>query len=494
MKAGLITLKVLVAIVLMASAPLVLKRRWRLFLAIPFAVFQGFVPWSKVAGVPIPLAFWGGLMLWPEVIREFKQVITWRPTAAILGIVVLYTVSLMWSPKPEMGLQPIGYFLQFLVIFSAVLTEGRRDEAAIYALLKVTIAFGLVQALSVIIFRIMPGLKLEFYLSSFAKSFISPNSLKMMFLKGQDNVLNPTKSAGMLGVNANFSATYFGILTFIALGLALQCRSKWLALVSLFLLGTIPFVGSKAGLVLAAVMPLLALRAVTRHYGRWRSQLRLVTLAVMLVAATAWLGPKAFKAREAGIYQAVGALLSRSEVTLSTREKIWAFAPQAFARHPFFGQGFGGWQQSIVPYARKVGLSQAFPPHNTIIYLWSQGGLLAALLGLAFMYQVMKLGWHQLRDSAASAFGLSMALTFGFAWTFVQGMGTNFGLLGEIHMSPILACLLALGYLQRKPTMSDAADSGRQGQNAYLGSHMARLGMGVNQESRAGSEQPSWQT
>ena len=451
MNAALITLKVLVAVVLLAGAPLALKRRWRLFLAVPLAVFQGFVPWSTVAGVPIPLAFWGGLMLWPELIRVIPEVVSWKPTAYILGIAALYTVSLLWSPDPKLGLQPIGYFLQFLVIFAAVVTEGRRDERFVLRLLLVTLALGLIQALSVVIFRLLPGLKLEFYLSSLAQWLISPNSLKVMFIKGQANVLFPSKSAGMLGVNANFSATYLGILAFIAVGFALRYRNLWLAVVALMLLTAVPFVGSKAGLILAVAMPIMALHVMSWQYRRWRTVLRMTMIGIVLAGAVAWFGPKAVEAGGAGEFRALSALLARSDVTLKTREKIWAFTPQAFAQHPFLGQGFGGWEKAILPYARKVGLSEGhFPPHNTIIYLWSQGGLLAALLGLAFMYRVLLLGWQQLRHPNPQAFGLSLAMTFAFLWTFLQGMGENYGLLGDIHMSPLLACLLALGYLHRR--------------------------------------------
>ena len=460
MNAAELTLKVLVAVILLAGAPLALKRRWRLFLAIPLAVFQGFVPWSKVASVPIPLAFWGGLMLWPELIRESRRVLTWKPTAYVLGIVILYIVSFLWSPDRKLGLQPIGYFLQFLVIFAAVLSETRRDEKAVFRLLTVTLAFGLVQALTVVIFRLLPGLKLEFYLSPIAKWFISPNSLKLMFIKGQNNVLDPTKSGGMFGLDADICAPFLGILVFIAAGLALRFRSRWQMITGLLLLSAIAFVGSKAGLMLAVALPVLALHAISWQFRRWRNVLRLAMLAFVLVGTVAWFLPKAIEASQATGYQALSSLLEQSQATLTTREKIWAFTPQVFVQHPFRGQGFGGWEKSILPYARKVGLSEGhFPPHNTIIYLWSQGGLLAALLGLGFMYQVMRLGWDQMRRPNGHAFGLSLAMSFGFLWTFVQGMGENYGLLGDVHMSPLLACLLALGYMQRDATLVPVVDA-----------------------------------
>jgi O-antigen ligase len=445
-----ITLKVLVAIVLLASAPLALKRRWRLFLALPLSVFQGFVPWSEVAGVPIPLAFWGGLMLWPDLIWEFKNVVSWKLTACVVGIVVLYALSILGSPDRKLGLQPIGYFLQFLVIFSAVVAEGRHDQKIILRLLVVTVAFGLVQAVAVVAFRIMPGLKLGFYLSSVSRWFISPNSLDRLFTVAQNNVLDPAKSGGLIITDANDGSAILGVLAFIALGLALQLRKRWLGVACMVLLGAIVFTGSKAGVVTAVVLPVIALHMISLRYRAWRNRLRMTMIAIMVAGALVWLGPKAIEVGDSSSYRALSAFLSRSDATLSIREKIWSYGLQAFVQQPFLGQGFGGWQLGFTRYAYKVGLYADFPPHNTYIYLWSQGGLLAALLGLAFTFAVLRFGLRQMREPRSQAFGLNLAMTMAFLWTFVHGMGNNTGLLGEMHMSSVLASLLALGYVHRR--------------------------------------------
>ena len=449
LNAAVIALKVLVAMVLLAGAPLALNRRWRLFLAIPLSVFQGFVPWSRVAGVPIPLAYWGGLMLWPDLVVEFKRVVSWKPTAYLGAIALLYTVSLLWSPDPKLGLQPIGYFLQFLVIFAAVVIEGRRDPRTILRALAVTVAFGLIQAVAVVIFRVMPGLRYAYYLSSIARWFISPNVLDKLFTVGQNNVLDPAKSGGILVVDANDGSAYLGVLAFTALGLALHTRRRWLGIASAIMLGAIAFSGSKIGLILAVVLPVLALHIISLHYRQWRNRLRMIMVAVAVGGVLAWLAPKAIQLGEGSGYRALSAFLSKSDATLSVREKIWTYGLEAFRRHPLLGQGFGGWQQDFPHYAAKVGIDVGLPPHNTYIYLWSQGTLLAALCGIAFTVAVLRTGWRQVRDPRAQSIGLSLAMTMAFLWTFIHGMGNNSGLLGEVHMSPVLACLLALAYLQR---------------------------------------------
>ncbi len=477
MNGAVITLKVLVAIVLLASAPLALRRRWRLFLAIPLAVFQCYIPGMQVAGVPIPLAFWGGLMLWPEMVRESRQVVTWKPTACLLGIVVMYAVSLLWSPDRKMGLQPIGYCLQFLVIFAAVVTEGRRDEGLILRLLAATAGLALLEAALVIAGRLSPGLKLTFLLSPLARWVVSPNIIDNLFTGQYNGVLDPSKSGGVF-VNANVAATFLGIAACTALGLALHLRQRWLGVLGAVLLVAVVFAGSKAGVILAAAVPVLMLHAISLRYRPWRNRLRVAMIAIIVGGALGWFAPKAFRASEAGGLRELSAFLQRSGMTLSAREKIWEYGAQAFAEHPVKGQGFGGWQLEFPKYARKVGLSPDLPPQNTLIYLWSQGGLLAALLGIGFIYQVLLIGWRQLRDEHAPGFGLSLGMTAAFLWAFVRGMGSNYGLLGDIHMSPLLATLLALGYLHRQPqTVRDAHGrfGERFGVRAATGAPLARL-------------------
>ena len=444
------TLKVLIAIVLLASAPVALKRRWRLFLAIPLSVFQVFIPGMQVAGVPIPLAFWGGLMLWPEVVTEFRVIVGWKPTLYVLGIILLYTTSLIWSPDRKMGLQPIGYFAQFLIIFAAVVTEGRRDERLIVRLLIATAALSVAEAFLVTVGRFSPGMKLSFLLTPVAKWVITPSIIDSLFTGSFNGVMDPTKSGGMF-VNANVAATFLGVVACTAFGLSLHLRRKWVGVLGGLLLGAIAFTGSKAGLILAVAVPVVALHFISLRYRGWRNRIRMTMVGVIVLGLIGWLGPKAMHVGEASSYAALSSFAKKSDVSLSSRLKIWEYGAQAFVRHPFKGQGFGGWQENFPRYARTVGLSPGLPPQNTIIYLWSQGGLLAALLGLALIYQILVIGVRQIGNPEAPAFGLSLAMTAAFAWTFARGMGSNFTLLGDVHMSPILATLLALGYLQRRP-------------------------------------------
>ncbi|HUN74753.1 MAG TPA: O-antigen ligase family protein [Steroidobacteraceae bacterium] len=450
MNVAVITLKVLVVIVLLSSAPLALKRRWRLFLAIPLSVFQCFLPLVEVAGVPVPLAFFGGMMLWPDLIREFKKVVSWKLTAYVLGIAVLYTLSLLWSVNRKLGLQPIGYACQFLIIFAAVITEGRRDQRIIIRLLLITLAFGVLQAIAVVVFRLLPGLKLQFYLSSVSRFFITGNLLDKLLTTAHANTLDPTKSGGLTFPDANDGAAYLGILAFTALGLALYLGKKWLGALCLLFLGATAFTGSKAALIFAVTLPLIALHVISLHYRPFRNRLRMAMVGIVFLGVLAWIVPRAIEAGESSGYRALAKFLSRSDATLASREQIWSYGAVAFLQQPFLGQGFGGWQAGFTRFAYKYGIESDFPPHNTIIYLWSQGTLLATVLGLGFIIGVLRFGWRQMRDTPLEYLGLNLAMTMAFLWAFIYGMGSNIGLIGEAHMSPVLASLLALGYVHRR--------------------------------------------
>lgn len=448
------TLKVLVAIVALASAPLALKRRWRLFLAIPVSVFQVYVPGLSIANVPIPVTFFGSLMLWPEFVREFKVLTSWKPTIALLSIIAMYTASLLWSPIPKLGLAPIGYTLQFLTIFSASLAEVRRDKKLIVQLLLVTVLFTLVQAFAVIAFRIMPGVKIEYLNSSLARWFISPKVVGHLFTTEANNVVDPTKSGGILAVNANIGAVFLGMTAFVAAGLAMYLRKRWIVLVALIFFISIAFAGSKAALMIEVALTIIALHIISLRFRGWRVRIRVTMLAVVLMAVSMWLLPKALTSSQSYEFKQLTAFASRSDATLSTREKIWDYGAQAFAEHPILGQGFGGWQDDFPRYARKVGLPPDYPPHNTIIYLWSQGTILAALLGLWYIYCVLKLAYRLSLYGARSELGLNLAMAMAFLWLFIQGMGENIGLIGVGE--PLLAGLLAIAYMNRRQNIGDA--------------------------------------
>jgi len=426
----------------------------RLALAVSLSVLQMYLPGVMIGAYPPPLALLTGLLLWPEFLKGLKFTPAWAPTKILIAIGTAYTVSLMWSIDLQSGVRALVYLWLFLAIFSAAVIEGRRNHRRVINLLACTVILAAVAAATIILFRVLPIIKLGYLQSSLASLFINRNVLELLFTTAQNNVLDPTKSGGMLFVNANVAGAYMGVMAFAGIGI-FRLRGSKLALgASICCLTAIFFTGSKAAIILAilgasSTMVLLVKTDANRR-GRVKNWVFIIcTINVVLLA---WL--LFFSGMMSISSSGVRAFAGDSDATLAVRQQIWGYAAIEFFHHPLLGQGFGGWQKGFAGYARYVGVQEGYPPHNTIIYLWSQGGLVAAALGLLFIFCVLSFAKRRLKiDAVNRLFGIVLAMSGAFGWVFIHGMGENFGLLGDEHMEPVLAVLLALAYLQRNENM-----------------------------------------
>jgi O-antigen ligase len=127
----------------------------------------------------------------------------------------------------------------------------------------------------------------------------------------------------------------------------------------------------------------------------------------------------------------------------SSRLLIWKFAAREFERTPILGQGFGGWQRTFPAYADGRDLLATFPPHNSLIYMWSQAGLIAAASGIAVLVWIGRALRRSYRADPASR-PLVAATGVALTWLFLHSFFENYGLLGDEHMQPILALAVAM--------------------------------------------------
>jgi len=293
----------------------------------------------------------------------------------------------------------------------------------------------------VVWFRIDSASKVSYLGSLWAGVFGNPIVIDAVLTGEQrNNALDPLKSGGVF-VNANIAAAYLGMGAFAAWNLARAYGLRALRVVALLLWIAVFFTGSKAGFVLALGLPLaIAAWQLTQSLST-SVKIAVVACCVTLVITSGYL-LASFDAVPIGA--AEDGLSAEITETALVRFSIWSYAASAFFEAPLLGQGFGGWQEGYGTYATALGIDPDFPPHNTLIYLWSQSGALALLFGLGFMTTIVWSGLRlmTLRNPEIRSLGICLVLVSG--WLFVHGLGENWGVVGEPRQQVLFAALLGL--------------------------------------------------
>lgn len=393
----------------------------------PFQIYS-----LPVLGVYPSITLISSLALWHELFKK-NGIIKWRPVRLLLLLIIIQMLSLFWSADILFGLRIIIYSFPFLTILATAYNIASSKPWTVRSFLKIFPFFAIIEALLVMLFRIYPDFESTFLHSQYARYFITSNILDILFDAGRNNVLDPMKSGGFF-VNANSASCFLGICSFITGGVGYAYRLRLLKCMAIFLWIAILFTGSKTGVGLAIVLPFTAW-LISASFIRRRLLAR-ITLIMLLLGVLSISFP----------YLILSDFIHMSGESFNVRLLIWNYAWREFLAHPLLGQGFGGWQLSYANYAYTVGLQNGIPPHNTLIYLWSQSGIFALFLGVIFIISIIGFGWRILRSNSSEVKALGIGTTFAFLWLFIHGMGDNTGIVGDIHMQPILATALGFTY------------------------------------------------
>lgn len=433
--AGIILLTVVIMPVMVPAA-------WRLMAAVWLAVFQVYT--FPVHGFYPSLAFLCSIGLWPELIKHGKELLRWRITQYYFLLLVVQVISLAWSLDVGKGVRLIALMIPFAFILAATIDVIERREDLVRLLVYGALAGAVVEAALVICFRLMPAWDNAFRFSAVAPIFINPNALS------PDNISVKRWSAFL--VNPNTAAAYLGITSLLAQAVALRYRQWWTALIGAFLALGVIFTKSTGGVVLLGTLYgvgflLLAWPKLSNQW--WR-------LAVLFAG-----------------FSSVLAVLNLDRLTWlvihsgKVRMQIWHFGLVIFSEYPLRGLGFGGWEVAFEDYASNGGMRKAFAPHNTIIGLWSQSGLIAAILGILFIIGVLIFFWRSRTTPQWREFMICAFLAM--VWYFVHQQVDNWGLVNERHIMPIAAVLIGIVYAvsrhpgsgsQRHLTSSPPAEDG----------------------------------
>jgi O-antigen ligase len=373
---------------------------------------------------------------------------------AIVMLVGLQIVAMFWSPNPVLALRTAIYTLPFLFMVPGFVILYLEKPKIFRLVILLSLGFVGLESLLVIAFRVLPSLEARFLSSIFGRFFVSPNIIAEL-TNGAYTVFDPGKAGGFF-VNANVAAAFMGFSGALAWFWAPSLKAPWLRWNALFIFFSIPFTGSKAGVI-------IGLGALVIYVLTQIARTRKVSLA--------WVAAICFGlALAIPIGILVLELISKSQfiknsgMTLEIRLAIWDFAFQILRNHPLEGLGFGGWELEWPQYAAAYGYSPFFPPHNAFVALFAQTGFLGPLLGLFFVSSVLWFLWRVSRTANEEVHMAALGSFLGLLWLFVQALGENYGLLGEPHMTPLMALALAYIYVLSQHDHA-GPESGTTGRN-----------------------------
>jgi O-antigen ligase len=320
--------------------------------------------------------------------------------------------------------------VQFMVALVVLASALRTEPELLKYIQRLYWPWVVAEVVLVVFFRFLPGVE-DGFLRSVGGFFAGQNTIAALFSTSPNNVLDTAKAGGVF-INANVAAMFLGVNGLAALAVSSVTRSRWVMWVGVVALAGVLFTGSKSAQLLAFAMPLAALGAYQLFRSAMPARRRYQLIGALAAGVAAILGVLAVSSglRDAMIEAFVG------------RTAIWGFGWQSFLDKPILGLGYGGWDDGFPAYAKAHGLYRSFPPHNMLLATWATTGLAGLALTIAFFVLVFRfvvrgLAGRQAVDKRFVAFA-GAAL----AWVFVQGMGENTDVFGDIHLIPVVALLL----------------------------------------------------
>lgn len=411
-----------------AALTLTLKRHVRLYILAFLAIPQFYLP-----GLPIAVAQAYALFLLAMSFRDSELRIRNRAiTVPVAVLAALTALAVILPPHPGGATLNLVYYATWASLLRYVWAE-RDNPRHLNIAIACTLPWILLEAALTVTFRLRPALEEAFLHSRAAEVLIGP-AAPALFDGARNNVLDTAKAGGLF-VNGNVASMFLGVASLLVAILARRTGSKLLGLVSVTVLGSVIATGSKTGIVLAILLPILAWTLIrVARAGR-----RIFILpAVLVVASVSIAAPTVITA----LFPTFAA---NGDISLGTRGGLWSLAGQLFLEHPFAGVGWDEFRTYALRYT-----GTAYPPHNLIIAAWADLGILGALAVVGFMA-------GRLVDGLAAAFQaqdmyqrqITVYALCGIIWVLAHGMADNTTIYGEVKTMILMSLLLASATRQR---------------------------------------------
>ncbi len=413
------------------------KEKYLLFILV-LSIFQVYV--IEISNSYFSLYCLSVIALLPLLFINIK-LLKWRPFFYLSLLFMIILLSSLWAIEIKELIKKLLWITIAFSLFCYAYKTSFLHKELVLKYITIYYYFLMIIPTLIIIFRFFPSIEHSFLTSFISKIFINPNishgieSNINTAHAGVSNILDQKKAGGFFP-NANVAGAYLGINYFIARSLyTINNEKKYLIFCIIIAMGIFA-TGSKGAVLVWIILNIPIILGRKKYFAKtstWCMLLLLIICLMIWLKLHHWTFDLDF--------------IDRTTKAIVSRTKTWHFAYSNFHSHWLLGFGFGGWKKAIADYSTNQDLAS---PHNTLIALWANSGIIAAIIGLFFIYNILKFGYKliKVKDTELNRLGHGIILSFLFC--FIQGMGENYGLLGDEHMSIILFIFLGYVYAQAK--------------------------------------------
>ncbi len=306
----------------------------------------------------------------------------------------------------------------------------------------------MVASTAIIIFRFFPNIELTYFLKRVISNIcINPNILYDIDHGVKTYVPPAYKYAGgflenpysgVFFASINVTGAYLGINYFIARSLyTINNEKKYLVFCAILATGIFA-TGSGGAILIWLVLNFSTILCLgNKNYYtkllKWSVCLLLIFCGMIFLIVHLWVFSFS--------------IVDRFASTVCVRKEMFDFAYNTFPSHWLLGFGFGGWKKELVNCDTIYHIDA---PHNTLLALWGNSGIVAVIIGIFFIYSILQFGYKLTRVKDIGLNRLGHGVLLSFLFYFIQGMGENYGLIGEERMCIILFIFLGYVYAQEK--------------------------------------------
>jgi len=211
---------------------------------------------------------------------------------------------------------------------------------------------------------------------------------------------------------ANATALYLVPLIAIAASLFLYDRERWvrpLSAVFLVVAGGAVFLSLSRGGYLAAAVVALILAVINRY--RWYLLPAVVVLAIGISRVPAMASRLEHEFN-----------LTDPNNTFVSRLNLWQVTLNMLRDHPIFGTGLYGFARSIQRYRGGIYEEHLIYPHNLVLNMWTETGLLGLGAFVWLLVQAFRVSWRGWKSGPAAWRAIQLGVVLAMVAIIVHGL------------------------------------------------------------------------